>query len=589
MVWPLMTRSPSNPGHRARSAKPGSTAVRGTARPRKSTAARTEGSRGAGATKHPPPTVKAWAPARPLDRPTLPTFPTECLPDWLRAWVEAQAEALQVPKDLPALLALAVVATGVARRMTFNLRPGWTEPLNLYTLVALPSGARKSVVFEAATRPLTDHERELARPRLDAVEVLDASGEDLRDLAEFVLGQPQLRLVVDGREVAPPGARGGAADDYAEFGGLAGAARIAGLGEAARGGARPETGKSPSRRRRGSAQAAPPLRLFVGDVTPERVGSLLVENGGRMAVLSDEGEVCEVLGGRHGSAAIEVFLKGYSGTPVSIERVTRERVYVDRPALTLGLAVQPDVLNTLAAKRVLRERGLLARFLVAVPKSNLGYRKVDAPPVSPEVRAAYEARVHALLGLPELFDEEGEPAAQELRPTPGARRVLVDFEHEVEEMLRPDGMLAPIASWGSKLVGMVGRLAGLLHAAAHVGGAEGLVPDEVDERTANRAIELGRYAIAHALAAFGPAAGANPNLEGAKQILTWIRRNRLRKVGRRDIHQGLRTHFEQAVDLDSPLGLLVQKGWLRPIPPPQRRTRGRPPSPRFEVHPDALV
>lgn len=152
--------------------------------------------------------------------------------------------------------------------MIFHLRPGWTEPLNIYTLVALPSGARKSVVFEAATRPLTTYERLLARREAPMLEAL-ADG-DIQELAERVLrGHQQLRLVVDGG------------------------------GE----GASPGTMMStPPRRNRGQAAPGlpPPVRLFVGDVTPERVGALLVENGGRIAILSDEGEVCEVLGGRHG-------------------------------------------------------------------------------------------------------------------------------------------------------------------------------------------------------------------------------------------------------------------------------------------------
>ena len=493
------------------------------------------------------PIASAWRTApRPLDAGAPPCFPTEALPIWLRTWVEAQAVALQVPTDLPGLISLSVLATACAGTTTVSVRRGWVEPLNVFALVALPSGSRKSVLFEAATSPLVQFEAHLAT---EAAPALDAEQPEVdREL------EPRLRLVADAPTVDGPSRAA-----------IASPARV-----------------------RPSISAPSATRVFVGDVTPERIGSLLAENGGRLAVLSDEGEVAEIISGRYGGS-FEVFLKGHSGAPISIERVGRERVYVDRPALTLGLAVQPDVLRSLASKRVLRERGLLARFLVAVPPSNLGYRTVDTPPVPDDVQDLYETCIRALLAASGAQIVEG-AGARQLSLSDEARRRLVEFEREVELMLRPGGELADLASWGSKLVGLVARIAGLFHladkAAARI---ENDVVDETDAvavETVDNAIAIGRFAIPHAKQAFG-LAGVDARLEDARVILAWLKKNASEVVTRRDIHQGLRARFLQAADVDAPLDLLVEHGWLRPVTEERRSGPGRPGSARFELHPQA--
>ena len=52
----------------------------------------------------------AWEPITPIGLNTLPTFPTDALPDWLRAYVEALATATETPADLAGLLALSACA-----------------------------------------------------------------------------------------------------------------------------------------------------------------------------------------------------------------------------------------------------------------------------------------------------------------------------------------------------------------------------------------------------------------------------------------------------------------------------------------------
>jgi hypothetical protein len=56
---------------------------------------------------------------------------------------------VQVPADLPAIVALASIFLCVMRRVVIVPQPGWEELLNLHTMTVLTSGNRKSDPFEA--------------------------------------------------------------------------------------------------------------------------------------------------------------------------------------------------------------------------------------------------------------------------------------------------------------------------------------------------------------------------------------------------------------------------------------------------------
>lgn len=66
-----------------------------------------------------------------------------------------------------------------------------------------------------------------------------------------------------------------------------------------------------------------PLHLIADDITPERCATLLAENNGRLSILSSEAALFEIIKGRYsnnGSANFEVFLKGYSGDEIRVDR-----------------------------------------------------------------------------------------------------------------------------------------------------------------------------------------------------------------------------------------------------------------------------
>ena len=85
-----------------------------------------------------------------------------------------------------------------------------------------------------------------------------------------------------------------------------------------------------------------PLRLFVDDVTSEKLTSVLAENKGRAAVVSAEGGIFSIMSGLYNrNVNIDVFLKGHSGDTIRVDRVGRASESIIHLALTMVLAVQP--------------------------------------------------------------------------------------------------------------------------------------------------------------------------------------------------------------------------------------------------------
>ncbi len=282
-----------------------------------------------------------------------------------------------------------------------------------------------------------------------------------------------------------------------------------------------------------------PPRLIADDISPERLATLLHDQGGRMAVMSPEGDVFDLMAGRYsknGAPNFGVYLKGHAGDTIRVDRVGRPPEFVRRPALTMGLAIQPEVLRGLTDKPGFRGRGLLGRFLYAMPKSLLGSRDTNAPVMPQAIRAAYSERVKALLELPFATDEQGHPAPHILQLSPEARQHLQAFAVWLEPQLAEFGELGHMTDWAGKLVGAAVRIMGLLHMAEHA-GEQAPWGHQIHTDTAERAIRMATYLIPHARAAYA-AMGAHPVMDDACYVLAWIKRHGADGLTKREIFEG---------------------------------------------------
>jgi hypothetical protein len=481
----------------------------------------------------------------PLDAPDLPRIDPAHLPAWAGEYAHALAAHTETPPELAAGMVLITCATAAARCLRVMVKPGYFEPCNLWVLVALPSGNRKSAVQSSATTPLVDWERDQAEIMAPEIQrktserkTLEARAKEMRNQATREKDTHKARQLA--RE---------AAEMEAEL---------------------PEIPVQP--------------QIWTSDATPERLGVLLAEHNECMAWLSSEGGVFDLLQGRYsnGIPNLDLVLKAHSGDPERVDRGSRPAVYLRSPRLSIGLSPQPEVLCGLAARSEFRGRGLLARFLYLLPPSPLGYRTLQSASVPEGVREAYRAGIRAMLDWEPDLDEHGEERPHLLRLSDEARAEWHDFARAIEVQMRPGGELEHFTDWAGKAPGAAVRLAGVLHGIqyAHHRPWEVVIPME----TMIQALEIMAVVTRHSRAALDRM-GTDPTLAAARRVWGWVERHRRRCFSVREAFNALRSTFPRVAKLREALEVLEERGYVEVIEPP-REGPGRPPSPTVRVRPE---
>jgi hypothetical protein len=486
---------------------------------------------------------EVWAEDWPaLSTSALPVFPVDALPPNVGAWVRATAEATQTPVDLAACAALGVLSACVAGAVVVEVERGWREEVCLNVVCALESGERKSAVLRQATAPLREVEQEVmakARP-----EVARAKAE--REVAE----KRRHKLMADA----------------AKRGDSALTRQVAELSE------------------RLAEEDEPHVpRLLADDATPEALGGLLARYG-RIAIVAAESAFLDNLAGRYseGRSNLHLVCQAYSGEPTTIDRRSREPEALDRPLLTMALCVQPHVLAALVADPTARAQGFVARCLLSTPATRLGRRRIEPSPVPEETSEAWAAVVKRLAELPENLDRTDTTSAgtevlslvsRVLGLSHDAHGLLARLREAHEPRLGEDGDLRPIADWHARHIGRIIRIAALLHLAADEPG------DEIGADRMRAALAIGDWSLAHALDVL---TGADPEI---RRALAWLKRNGKAEVSQRDLQRALGIGTSDATAALA--GRLETHGALFALQlEPVGVKGGRPPSPRFAVHPD---
>ena len=466
----------------------------------------------------------------------VPDIPAALLPGWVGDMARAVARSTQTPEAMSTLLALSVLATCVQRR--FEVSPhddDYTEPLSLWTLTAMPSGSRKTAVINALTAPVLRWEK-LERDRLRR-EIAGVNA------ARAVAKKRIEKLTKDAANADDDTTRQRLRDEISD-----------------------EEQDMP-------VEIFPP-KLFTGDTTAETLQGLLAKQGERMSVLTDEAGIFLVMAGLYsgGNASLDVFLQGHAGSPVRVDRADRE-AYMERPALSFGLALQPGVLADVAGGRRFRDSGLLARFLYAIPESNVGKRDVRSrTPIPDRVHESYQRGVYELLEGRELI-----PGRPKVIPfTVAARDTWLDFAEEIEAGQGDGGKFEAIIDWSSKLPGAAARIAGLIEVADVGAGA-----DSVSEVSVARAVDLCRLLIPHAHEAFG-LLGADSIEADATAILKWAKANGLESFKRSTCQKAMEGRFRSVDKLVKAAERLVQRDVMREF---KEVNRGAPPSVCYRVNP----
>jgi putative DNA primase/helicase len=468
-----------------------------------------------------------------------PEIPAQLLPSWLADMAAAVARSTQTPEAMSVLVGLGVLATALQRRyVVAPYGDDYQETLSLFLVVLMVSGTRKTAVLNAMCRPLDRHEKLL------------------RDRARVHIARSN-----SAREVARK--------------------RIERLtAEAAK--AKEDSERERLRAEIQHEEEAMPEELFMprvytGNCNAERMQGLLVENGGRAAVISDEADVLAVMGGLYngGNAVLDVYLQGFSGSPLRVDRVNRS-AYVERPAITFCLAIQPASLVDLTAPKRFRDSGLLPRFLFALPESNVGRRDVRRhEPIPEAVANTYEARMLALM-------DEGPGdvnGPKVLGLTEAARELWLDFAEYIEQGQGPGGRFEAVVDWTSKLPGAVARISALIELAE-----SGQKAEDVNEDSMRSAVALGELLIAHAMATFGLIGRDSVDVD-ARAVLDWVRAQQRHEFRQSDLQRAMSGRFATLDRLKKAMARLQEN---HVVQGQMRANKGARPSTVYVVNPKAF-
>lgn len=482
------------------------------------------------------PAEPRWEPPIPFTQHILPQFPVDAFPPAIRDYVLAVAETTQTPVDMAATAALAVLALCQQGKYRIKGKDDWIEPLNLFTVIVAEPSERKSAVINHMTGAVHRFEAEYNKQHSGAVERSRMEKRILekqqRNLEEMVIkGKAQMEDLQD------------VAMQLANF------------------------------------REVMPMRLYVDDVTTEKLTSVLAENNGTAAIVSAEGGIFDMLAGIYTkNVNIDVFLKAHSGDDIRVDRIGRSSESISLPALTVLLAVQPSVLSGMMSNGVFRGRGLTARFMYCMPQSRVGERKYRTKPIPDEVSRCYEVLIRNLL------QEETPKTPELIRLSPEANKLLESFAGEVEGKLKNE--YSDIPDWAGKLTGAVLRISGLLCRAANAHCSDFLdISDSmiVSEETMAGAISVGRYFTEHSRAAYS-LMGADDLVKQSRYTLDAIMKNGLLEFSRRDIMRICRS-FKKAEQVQPVLNHLADLGYVALKETEQTFGKGRPANPTYLVNP----
>ena len=444
-----------------------------------------------------------WPALIPFDDHKLPAFPSETLPDAVKAFVEALAESTQTPLEMGGLLALGTMAAIMQKNYTLQVRQDWTETLNLYTVVVGAPAERKTPVLNRVVKPLRDYERE--RRDADTVYIARAESE---------------RRMLEGKKAA------------------AEAAAVKGRGseeDAMNLAAKLEEFTCPHE-----------LRLLVDDATQEKLAEMMEQQGGSITLCSTEGGVFDLMRGRYDKAVnLDVYLKAWDGEQIIVDRIGRRSNRIDCARLTTLLAIQPEVQYGLMDDRTMRGRGMAGRFLYAICRGKIGERKAAPAPVPETVEREYSLFMQNL-----LRSERG--GILFLSPEAETRRC--EFHNMVEHRMVKQWEC--IQEWAGKLVGTVCRIAAILHC----GTAPEPLREHISADTFDAACKIGEFLGSHAEAAFG-LMGASKLEQDAQYIAKRLRG--MKSISRTELSTLCRGRFRRSSDMDSALEILQERYYIR--------------------------
>jgi len=426
------------------------------------------------------------APPEPLIRPVKPgaPFPTECLPPILQDGVRGIVARTQCPEGLAANSVLAAASLVSQPHADVPGLGGSQLPCSLFILTVARSGERKSSADALAMKPIKAWERDKVAACREADEM------HRNELAAYEEAVKAAKA--DAKKSAKASGNGTREELEAALKGI---------------GTPPKTPIRPN--------------LICDEPTLEGLWLLQSEGMGTVGVFSAEGGA--FVGGHAMSAdnrlkSAALLSQFWDGEPARRVRVSGIAAPLYGRRLSMHLMGQPEAMASFVNDPVLRDQGLLGRFLWAFPESTMGTRfqkEVDANEHAALIR--FQTCLSDCLSIPISREPDDDRAC---RPWPlvfeaGAEAVARDFADRVEARLANGAEYSSVTGPAAKLAEQALRLAGVFTFVTNPKAGT------ISKDTITRACRLAEWYGQEALRFFNSGAGS-PEIMDAEALRVWL-------------------------------------------------------------------
>lgn len=472
----------------------------------------------------------AWEPATTeIPESTSPTkpakrfkpFPLDCLPEPVKGFCKAGAEALHCDPVFIILPLLAALGSAIGATRRIRLKKTWAEPAVIWTAVVSESGTTKSPAQDMALEIIN----RLQRYKLELLPELQE--QYARDTALYQADMQTWKT--KGRTKGEPP---------------------------------PERPEEPAAE-----------RYIVNDTTMEALVDRLHENPRGLLCSVDElsqwfGSFDAYRGGKGGDVAkwLSVHRAGF----IIQDRRTgpNKTIYIPHAAVSLCGGIQPKTLkNVLGQEHI--ENGLLARLLVVRPPREP--KTWTEAVVSDETMDSMKRVFGRLLALDFGLNDDEQPAPVDIPLNPeGKAAWIVFYNQHARIQAGTDGALC---SAYSKLEGYAARFALIHHLTRWAADDLNIDPGAVDAVSVEAGANMARWFADEAERVYD-AFNENDGDRQSRQLVAWIER-RGGTATAREVQQGNR-RYKTAGDAEAALDGLAKAGWGRWKTETHNGGKGRP-------------
>lgn len=216
----------------------------------------------------------------------------------------------------------------------------------------------------------------------------------------------------------------------------------------------------------------PPLlkvpRLIYTDVTPEKLGFNLANTWPSAGIFSSEAGAffgSYAMGSDNLMKYLSMLNLLWDGKTINIDRRTQESYKVINARFSIGLAVQPETLQSFmgGSKNLARNIGFAARFLIAYPISTQGRRFFKEESTKWHKLGHFESKLRSLLDEEATVHQTDPNKVKLLKFSNEAKKVWIAFHDAVEYEIREQGLFCQIKDCASKAADNVARLSAIFH------------------------------------------------------------------------------------------------------------------------------